>query len=408
MSRRAGMPRSLAALTIDPVLGPSRTSCSRSRSLATSAATSNGRSWRRGQEQLAADFQGAAGERLLLVLDDDLVNALLARRAGPAVADAGAGQAHQLEGDVFEDVGRVGAAAEPLEEPAADPFAATVLDHRGQPRLEAVVEAGLLVGGTILVGPELDPCLQHGEIGPDVRSAESQDLAEFHECTRLQDGYSPIHARTGGTTPPTESDTGARSSRRAVASQRLSKPRSEVRRLKGGCRRRRSLAPISTRKTPNFANWRSAFLELPSTVPRRRNDARRRREPARTRGISTLPSCRGSLGWQGSSRIISFRAAAIAILRARTRMSDNPHWIVPPKWLAAQERTQTLRPNCYGDLHPRGMLTRRLLLASALGPLPHACRSHSFLRRTRKNPRFSRWIELVGIGPTSYDGGSQV
>ena len=60
----------------------------------------------------------------------------------PAKADVAAAQRLQLERDVLQDVGRIGAAVEPLEEAAPLADAAAMLDHRGEPALEPLVKAG--------------------------------------------------------------------------------------------------------------------------------------------------------------------------------------------------------------------------------------------------------------------------
>ena len=96
-----------------------------------------------------------------------------------------AGQGLQLQRDVFEDVPRIGAVAQPLEEPAPLADAAAVLDHRGQPGHQPLVEAGQDVGGRIFQLLQIDPGFEHGEIGPDVRTTQGQDLTKFHNCTSL-------------------------------------------------------------------------------------------------------------------------------------------------------------------------------------------------------------------------------
>ena len=62
--------------------------------------------------------------------------------------------------------------------PVAD--AAAMLDHRGEPGHEPLVEAGELVGRRVLERAEIDPGLEDRGIGPDVRAAQGQDLPELH------------------------------------------------------------------------------------------------------------------------------------------------------------------------------------------------------------------------------------
>ena len=133
-----------------------------------------------GQDQLARRLQAGEADRLLLVLEDDPVDPLLRGHAGPAVADRRAGQALQFQRDVLEDMGRVGPLVEPDEEPAPVPLAALVLDHRGQPRLQPVVEAGDGIRRGVLERPELHPGLDHRGIGPDVRTPQDRHFPETH------------------------------------------------------------------------------------------------------------------------------------------------------------------------------------------------------------------------------------
>ena len=81
--------------------------------------------------------QAVPGQRLLVVLDDDAVDARLGGLAGAAEADVDARQRLQFQGDVLEDMARIGAVAQSLEEAAPLADAAAVLDHRRQPRSSA-------------------------------------------------------------------------------------------------------------------------------------------------------------------------------------------------------------------------------------------------------------------------------
>ena len=59
------------------------------------------------------DLAGLDPDRLLAVLVDHVVAAVLAGAAGLAVADVGAGEVLELEGDVLGDVAGPGAFLEP-------------------------------------------------------------------------------------------------------------------------------------------------------------------------------------------------------------------------------------------------------------------------------------------------------
>src|SRR5207302_1384689 len=82
-----------------------------------------------GEEQFAGALKTGLCKVLVLVFDDEAVDALLGRLARLAVADIHARQRLQLKGDVLEDVRGVSAAAQALKEPAALTDAATVLDQ---------------------------------------------------------------------------------------------------------------------------------------------------------------------------------------------------------------------------------------------------------------------------------------
>ena len=125
----------------------------------------------RGLDHPLSGMQALDCERLLLVLDRDLVDAARLRLAGPAEPDDGAGERLQFQGDVFEDVAEPGARAEPLEEPSALTDRAAMLDHRGQPAHEPVVEAGQRVRRVVLERAEIDPGFEDREGGPLVRTA---------------------------------------------------------------------------------------------------------------------------------------------------------------------------------------------------------------------------------------------
>jgi hypothetical protein len=85
----------------------------------------------------------------------------------------------QLDGHVLHDVRRPSAAEQALEKPAANTHAATVLDHAGQPGLQALVETGQGVGRVVFQGPYVDPDFDGFTISPHIGAAQvacAQDL----------------------------------------------------------------------------------------------------------------------------------------------------------------------------------------------------------------------------------------
>ena len=139
-----------------------------------------------GQAQFAGDGQTLAAHRLLDILDDHFVDALLGGFAGLAEADFRARQRLKFQRDVFENMAQVGAVAQALKEAAALADAATVLDHAGQPAHQAIVKTRKFSRGSIQVA-QVDPHFQHGEVGPNVRPSKCQYLAEFHSRLSLYD-----------------------------------------------------------------------------------------------------------------------------------------------------------------------------------------------------------------------------
>ncbi len=98
---------------------------------------------------------------------------------------------------------QVGAAPQSLEKPAPLADTAAMLDHLGQPAHDTIVEAGHLVRGRVLQVAQIDPGLEHGRFGPDVRSFESQDFAKFHirGCVRVVAGNRRLPVNVGGQLP---------------------------------------------------------------------------------------------------------------------------------------------------------------------------------------------------------------
>ncbi len=137
-----------------------------------------------GQAQPPGDGHALAAQRLLGILDDNLIDALLGGLAGLAEADFRARQRLQFQRDVFENMAQVRAVAQALKEAAALSDAATVLDHARQPTHQAIVQARKLRGGSIQV-VQVEPHFEHGKVRPDVRPPKRQYLAEFHRCLSL-------------------------------------------------------------------------------------------------------------------------------------------------------------------------------------------------------------------------------
>ncbi|CPO84785.1 Uncharacterised protein [Bordetella pertussis] len=130
--------------------------------------------------EVASLLQGGARDLFVPGAHHHLVDAAprgLARLAKPARQ---AGQVLQFERDVLEDVARPGPFAQALQEAAAHAGAAAVLDQRGQPAGQALVEAGYRVGGEILQFADVHPRFQHRTVRPDVGAAQSHDIEKFN------------------------------------------------------------------------------------------------------------------------------------------------------------------------------------------------------------------------------------
>jgi hypothetical protein len=106
----------------------------------------------------------------------------VAGRAGLAEAGLHAGHVLQFEHDVLEDVAGPGAVAQALEEAAALADAAAVLDQAGQPGGQAFVETGQFVRREFFELADVEPGLDDGTVGPDVRAAQvgyTENLMSF-------------------------------------------------------------------------------------------------------------------------------------------------------------------------------------------------------------------------------------
>src|SRR5574343_103655 len=121
----------------------------------------------RSEQQLTAEVEGDARAFFVEVADHQLVDAARRRFAGAAEAVGQAGQGHQFEHDVFEDVAGPGAFLQAAEKAAALVVVAAVLDQAGQPGGEAVVEAGDLVGRVVFEFADVDPRFGGRRVGPD-------------------------------------------------------------------------------------------------------------------------------------------------------------------------------------------------------------------------------------------------
>src|SRR4051812_1829911 len=122
-------------------------------------------------------------ELLLFIFNNDSVESgIFIDRPRAAESDVAAAQGLQLDRNVLEDVCWVGPAVEALEKAPHFPHTASMLNHRWEPALDAVVEAGDLAGAGLVVRPQIDPRLKHGKVCPDVGAAERQNLAKFHWC----------------------------------------------------------------------------------------------------------------------------------------------------------------------------------------------------------------------------------
>jgi hypothetical protein len=133
-----------------------------------------------GQAEFATGGQTGSCQVFVLILDGYLVHAIFRRLACPTETDVRAGQSLQFQGDVFQDMGQIGAALQPLEEPAALADAASMLDQAGKPGRQSLVEAGNHLGRQIFEFAQFDPGFQDGKVCPDVRSTQRQYLPKFH------------------------------------------------------------------------------------------------------------------------------------------------------------------------------------------------------------------------------------
>ena len=122
------------------------------------------------------DLAGLDADCLLAVLVDDVVVAVLAGASRLAVADVGAGEVLELEGDVLGDVAGPGAFLEPRDEAAAAAEGAGVVLEARQEVDQGVGEARDLVGRELLEDAEVDHHPDDRLAGPVVGAAEDARL----------------------------------------------------------------------------------------------------------------------------------------------------------------------------------------------------------------------------------------
>ena len=128
---------------------------------------------------------GLEADRLLAVLVDAVVLAVLAGGARLAVADVGAGEVLELERDVLGDVAGPGAVAQPRDEPAAAAERAGVVLERREEGDERVGEARDLVGREVLEDAEIDEQADDRLARPVVRAAQDAGLEDAQRGQRL-------------------------------------------------------------------------------------------------------------------------------------------------------------------------------------------------------------------------------
>ena len=103
-----------------------------------------------GHEQFVAPGQRGARHVLLGAAEHHAVHAALRDFACLAELGRHASEVQQLDDDVLQHMAHPGAAFQALDEAAALAHAAVVLDQRGQPGGQALIQAGQFVGGVVL------------------------------------------------------------------------------------------------------------------------------------------------------------------------------------------------------------------------------------------------------------------
>ena len=134
----------------------------------------------RRRQQPVGGMQTLDRELLFLVFDDHLVDAAGLGFTGAAVTHRRAGEGLEFKRYVLEHVAHPRAGPQPLEEAAPLSDRAAVLDHRGQPRHDPLIEAGKRVGGKILEPTEVDPRFEAGKRRPLIGAAEDLDRKNLH------------------------------------------------------------------------------------------------------------------------------------------------------------------------------------------------------------------------------------
>src|SRR5471032_1185514 len=168
--RRIGMSRAMAAETMAPVLGPRRTSSSRSRNCVSAASRSNGVS---ASAALISDSASSIARRpgFLGIFDHGLVDARLQRLRGAAEGDRATGLRLQSQRRQFQHMRHrdgVGVAGR-LQRADA-----------GEARAQAHFEFGQQVDG-LLVRAARDDGFDRRVVAPKIGAAQRADAYDFHK-----------------------------------------------------------------------------------------------------------------------------------------------------------------------------------------------------------------------------------
>src|SRR5450755_2769549 len=119
------------------------------------------------------NFDAGFAETKIQNLDRNLVYAALVRLTRAPIADRQMRERLNLERGVLEHVAEPSAGAHALEEATALADRAAVLDHRGQPTHQLVVEARQSIGREVLILAEVDPGFDHWVVRPNARTDET-------------------------------------------------------------------------------------------------------------------------------------------------------------------------------------------------------------------------------------------
>ena len=134
-------------------------------------------------QEAAGQLAGGEPDVLLSVLEDDVVDAALARTAGLAARHLRPGQVLQLEGDVLEHVPHPGSLAHPLEEAAAMPEGAPVVVKGGDQIGQALEEPWDVVRRAALELADVEEEMNDRHARPDTRAAVDPRLTDLQHRT---------------------------------------------------------------------------------------------------------------------------------------------------------------------------------------------------------------------------------